>query len=314
MLAVVVVVLLAAVATFFALRDTRTVDGEAHPGTLASTTAPPSTTAPLPRQLRPGATYVNMGDSYAAGTGGRDLAPDAPVRCQRTASNPGAQVAKRMKWKLTDVSCTSATTENLTVAQNDEVEPQVDALSEKTDVVSVILGANDEAFFGLLVSKCADLGGVHPTGSPCKDQYGDELKAILTDETGPNLTAAFEQIAAAAPNAQIYAVGYPWLVPKSGDCRPALAFADGDIPFARSMQALLNEKLEAAVASVDGTFVDMSGLSDGHDACAGADARWVEPAFDPDTGRRTGVPGNHPNERGQAAMATALEAAIRAQR
>lgn len=316
----VALIAIAAVASYtvFTLWPGRTVSGTARISggeTPASAPASPGTESPhaLPAGLGPGAHHVHMGDSYAAGTGEPDLVPDAPRRCQRTKNNPGARVARELGWDFHDVSCTSATTEHLTVAQHDSLLPQADALDEDTDVVTVVLGANDGAFFGQLVSVCADLGEVDPSGSPCREQYGEELTATLETVTGPNLKAAYREIHSAAPNARIFAIGYPWLLPESGACRPAMRFADGDIAFGREIQALLNEKAEEAVESVGGTFVDMSALSDGHDACASEDVRWIEPAFDAETGRGMGVPGNHPNARGQQAMAGALEAAIRDQ-
>lgn len=281
------------------------------PSTSASES--PKITRTLPKKLGPGARYVNLGDSYAAGTGERDLAPGAPVRCQRTASNPGARLAQRMKWSIHDVSCTSATTAHLTESQHPGLDPQLDALDDTIDVVTVSLGANDGQFFGFLVSKCAGLGEDDPTGSPCRDQYADELTDMLQNETGPSLRDAYAEIAKKAPNAEIYAIGYPWLVPESGACRPELRFADGDIRFARELQDQLNAEAKTAVEAAGGTFVDMSVRADGHDGCAAENVRWVEPANDAD-GNSLGVSANHPNARGQRAMADALEAAVRTPR
>lgn len=266
--------------------------------------------APADGVPRPGAEYVHMGDSYAAGTGPYDLDPTAPVNCQRTLKNPGRQLALRMGWQIRDVSCASAKTENLTVEQYFGAGPQLDALGTATRIVTVVLGANDEDFFDTLVTRCAALGSSAPTGSPCQDTLGADLEAALVEGTRPNLRKAFTDIAAKAPNARIYALGYPWVVPDSGACRPAMRFADGDIPFARTMQALLNKQVKAAAEHAGAVFVDMSRKSDGHDACAAADERWIEPAFDVETGRPTGLPANHPNPRGQRAMADALRAAL----
>ncbi|GAC57674.1 putative esterase [Gordonia hirsuta DSM 44140 = NBRC 16056] len=314
LLLVTALIAIIAVATVLVLdrRGEMTVAGTPSSAGGTPSAAAPSQ-APLPKKLGPGARHVHMGDSYAAGTGESDLAPDAPVRCQRTSSNPGIQVAERMKWAVRDVSCTSAKTEHMTQSQHRGLAPQTEALDDSIDVVTVVLGANDEDFFGFLVSRCAGAGAEDPTGSPCRDQYGQELIEKLTSGTGPNLKAAYAEIAAKAPNAEIYAIGYPWLVPASGACRPELGFADGDIAFARELQAELNSRAKSAVESVGGTFVDMAELSDGHDACTTEKVRWIEPAFDAD-GRTMGIPGNHPNARGQRAMADALEKAIRAGR
>lgn len=262
----------------------------------------------------PGARYVHMGDSYGAGTGPLNLVKGAPVPCQRTTVNPARQLARKMRWQLTDVSCASAKTENLSVEQYFGAGPQLDALSSETQVVTVVMGANDEDFFDTLVTKCANLGRQDPSGSPCRDAYGEFFRSSLRVGTGPNLKKAFRDIAGKAPNAQLFAAGYPWLTPATGDCRPALRFADGDISFAREMQELLNEQVRLGVESVGGTYVDMAERSEGHDACAPADVRWIEPAFNADTGQPTGLSANHPNSAGQRAIAEAFAASIRAQR
>lgn len=287
----------------------RGIDGVGRAGPTSSVTAPVTsagTSATPAARLR----YVHMGDSYGAGTGPYHLAPDAPVPCQRTTKNPARQLAQRMRWQLHDVSCASAKTENLYVEQYFGAGPQLDALNEDVQVVTVVLGANDGDFFDTLVKKCADLGATDPTGAPCRDAMGADLESTLRSQTGPNLRRAFRDIAAKAPNAELYAVGYPFLVPASGACRPALRFADGDIVFARAMLTLLNEQVRTAVEAANGVFVDMSKASEGHDACAPAQDRWIEPAYD-ESGEPTGLPANHPNPRGQQAMATALQAAVK---
>lgn len=264
-----------------------------------------------PSLLAAGTEHVHMGDSYAAGTGPDNLASGAPIPCQRTTVNPGQLLSKTLRWRTHDVACASAKTENLYVEQYFGAGPQLDALSARTRVVTSVLGANDGDFFDTLVTSCATLGSTDPSGSPCRDAYADQFRSQLTRSTGPNLRKAYRSIAAKAPNAEIFAVGYLWLVPASGACRPALRFADGDIAFVREMEALLNKQVRDAVESVGGTFVDMSELAEGHDACADADVRWIEPAYDAETGAKTGLAANHPNPLGQRAMANALEQAIR---
>lgn len=260
-----------------------------------------------------GSRHVHMGDSYAAGTGPLNLVSGVPIPCQRTTDNSGRQLAERMQWTITDVSCASAKTENLTVEQYFGAGPQLDALNVDTDVVTVVLGANDEDFFDTLVTKCANLGLQDPTGAPCADTYREMFTASLESATGPNLAQAFAEIAQRAPNATVYAAGYSWLTPATGDCRPTLRFADGDIEFAREMQTLLNAQVKAGVEKSGGVYVDMAERSEGHDACASTQKRWIEPAFDT-SGEPTGLAANHPNDRGHTAMADAFEAAIRARR
>lgn len=305
--------LLSALAAFVFVVNDRSetfVDGEGQlRAPLGSGSAGPS----MPGVPPAGSQHVHMGDSYAAGTGPLNMVSGAPIACQRTSDNSGQQLADRMKWELTDVSCASAKTENLTVEQYFGAGPQLDALTADTDVVTVVLGANDDDFFDTLVTACANLGVGDPTGSPCANTYREMFTASLQSVTGPNLARAFAQIAAKAPNATIYVAGYPWLTPATGACRPTLRFANGDIEFAREMQTLLNAQVKSGVEKAGGVYVDMAERSAGHDACASKQKRWIEPAFYA-TGEPTGLAANHPNARGHTAISAAFEAAIRAQR
>ena len=76
------------------------------------------------------AAYVNLGDSYSAGTGVRPLVEDSPLQCQRSSSNYAHVLAQRRGLALDDVSCAGATTSDFFAAQYFGVDPQLDALGE----------------------------------------------------------------------------------------------------------------------------------------------------------------------------------------
>ena len=68
-------------------------------------------------------------------------------------------------------------------------------------------------------------------------------------------------------------------------------------------QDLVRPMAESAAQDEGVEFVDMSQVSEGHDACAGAQ-RWIEPMT-------TSGPGAvHPNEKGQAAIAEQVRTAL----
>ena len=85
--------------------------------------------------------------------------------------------------------------------------------------------------------------------------------------------AGLREIHAAAPNAAVVLVGYPRLLPDHGTCGAA-PFAKGDYAFANRVEHLLNRSLKRAAAHHHATFVSMSGVSKGHDICAGK-AAWI---------------------------------------
>ncbi len=49
------------------------------------------------------------------------------------------------------------------------------------------------------------------------------------------------------------------------------------MPYLRGIQAHLNQVVERAAKETGVTFVDFSGVSEGHDACKPAGTRWIEP-------------------------------------
>src|SRR5699024_11469378 len=65
-------------------------------------------------------------------------------------------------------------------AQFDDQPPQLDALTEETDLVTVGIAGNDFGFADLLID-CAKRSITNPVGSPCADHYGDELDERIED-------------------------------------------------------------------------------------------------------------------------------------
>ena len=258
----------------------------------------------------PDGTYVHLGDSYAAGTGAGEPVSGSSAVCMRTDQNFGEQLARRRGQPVLDVSCAGATTANLTADQYYGVGPQLDALSASTRVVTVMIGGNDADVFATLIGRCASLAESDPAGAPCRTAVGDRIERDLREQVGPALMRAFADIAAAAPNARVVVPGYPWVVPATGSCRPAVQLADGDVRFVREFQTRLNGLVAAAAEASGAVFVDLAERSDGHDACAPPGVRWIEPMRDPATGSRTGVGAMHPNERGQTALADAVATAL----
>lgn len=258
---------------------------------------------PLTGEPTAGATEaVHLGDSYAAGTGVTPLAADSPFPCQRSARNFGALLARREHWRLTDVSCAGATTAELGRPQYEGVPAQLEALGPQTAVVTLTIGGNDAGLFSRLVGGCTRAGRSDPRGHPCRDELSGELTAALDGQVAPDLRRALARIRAAAPNAQILVAGYPRILPATGGCFDQVSIAAGDRPFVRRMEERLNQAVQTAAMAAGATFVDMTGPSAGHDVCAGAAQRWVEPMID-------GPGALHPNARGQQAIADAVAAA-----
>jgi len=253
-----------------------------------------------------GLQYVALGDSYAAGFG---ITPGtgAPVPgCQQAAENYPHQVAAQLGLDLTDVTCTGAVTANIIGTSQVTPDyfgggtalPQVGALSADTDVVSVSIGGND-AGFSQIAEECLALTATGPVAGPDKSfsspdcqsiyvQSGvDTLAQLITTTVAANLANAYTAIATAAPNATVFVVGYPSLLPDAantpaGGCftsilgpnglepphpQNAIPFTDIDVPYIHSIEVLLNATIAQQAAAAGFTFIDNQPGSLAHSAC-----------------------------------------------
>ncbi|GGS58444.1 SGNH/GDSL hydrolase family protein [Actinokineospora fastidiosa] len=250
--------------------------------------------------------YAALGDSYSAASGVMPTAPGSPAQCLRSALNYPNVIAERTGARLTDVTCGAAQTKDFTAAQYPGIRPQVDALSADTDVVTLTIGGNDSGIFIRAALTCSIAGFfTGGMGSPCKDQNGSSFEDTVRDKTYPDLVDALRAVRAKAPNAEIAVLGYPWIVPATGGCFDKITIAAGDIPYMRSLQATLNDAVGRAAAETGATYVDLNGLSDGHDVCQPPGVRWIEPPI----GAQNSIFA-HPNALGEREMAAAAMAAL----
>lgn len=246
--------------------------------------------------------HVNLGDSFSAGTGIMPIDPASPAQCNRSLRNFAHQLADRQGYRLTDVSCGGAETADFTTEQYPGVKPQFDALHDGVDLVTLTIGGNDGSVFAGAVGQCT-VAALTAAGDarPCATRHGDTFLTEVRENTGPAVAEAIAGIREAAPDAEVVVVGYPWLLPPTGGCFPAMPVAAGDVPYLRELQTELNAVIEAAATDNGARFADLSETSEGHDACAPAGTRWIEPIVVP-----TGSIPVHPNEAGSAAMAQAV--------
>lgn len=250
--------------------------------------------------------YVAMGDSYSAGSGVLPLSPGAFLLCAQSSRNYPHVMAAALGASLTDVTCGGANTSHYSTSQYPGVAPQLDALSADTDLVTMTIGGNDTNLFAESILTCAGLGlATLGQGSPCKDAVGDGFDQRIDGQIQPNVTKALNDVMAKAPNAEVVILGTPWILPATNGCFLKMPIAKGDVPFLRTMQARLNGAFEKAAADTGATYVDLSVVSDGHDACKPIGTRWVEPAL-----FGTNFVPVHPNALGEAKMAEAALAAI----
>lgn len=252
--------------------------------------------------------YVALGDSYTAGP----LIPAQetnPSGCLRSDHNyPHLASANLKNYVRYDVSCSGATTADMTnpqAVQGGTNPPQFNALASDTKAVSLTIGGNDIGFTEIFKS-CATAVNV---GTPCRNKYvvngNDEISNRIA-ATAPKVAGVLQGIHARSPHAKIFLLAYLDILPDSGaGCFPQMPITDGDAPYLRAKEVELNGMLRTVAGNNSTVFVDTYSASIGKDACQLPTVRWVEPV----------VPVNpaapvHPNAAGEQAMADLLYATM----
>ncbi|MEU4091841.1 SGNH/GDSL hydrolase family protein [Streptomyces sp. NPDC026673] len=249
--------------------------------------------------------YVALGDSYASGP----LIPDqVDAHCLRSSHNYPSLVAAREQVRLTDVSCSGATTAELTAPQG-SAPAQFDALDRGTDLVTLSIGGNDIGF-SKVIATCAGVTASDPTGAPCRAHFtgdGRDQLAERIQETAPKVATAIREIHRRAPHARVAVVGYPDLFPDDGaGCTSAsVPFAAGDFAYLRDTEKALNTMLAVQARKAGARYVDTYTPTIGHDMCRPTGERWIE-----SLAPATPAAPAHPNAQGEEAMAAAVDRVV----
>ena len=257
---------------------------------------------------------VALGDSYTSG----DLLPlslaGQQPGCLRSPRAYAAQVAKALGAgrDFVDAACGGAGVKEMTSSQTTYLgtnPPQLSALRPDDRLVMLTLGGDDLGFLNVLHT-CMELSITDLYGSPCESHYTsggtDQLAARVTAET-TKVAAVLGAIRALAPQALVLVVGYPDLFPRQGGCWPIVPITDGDIAYLRGIEMRLNGMLADIAAAAGATFVDTYTATSGHDFCQDIGVKDVEGLLPTSLSAPF-----HPNTRGQAAMAAAVLAVVRA--
>ncbi|HSP39227.1 MAG TPA: SGNH/GDSL hydrolase family protein [Frankiaceae bacterium] len=244
--------------------------------------------------------YVALGDSYSAASGVLPPDPAAAPQCLRSTRNYPQVIAGRIGAQLTDATCGGADTNDYFTSQSQGVPRQLDAVQSNTQLITMTIGGNDSNVFVSSILECGAAGlSTAGQGSPCKDRYGSSFENTIRTTTYPALVKTLRAVRATAPHAKVAILGYPWILPATGGCFDKMPIAKGDVPYLRHEEATLNDAVRRAAAATGATYVDVSGISNGHDACKPIGVRWVEPVL-----QGTNPVIAHPNALGEAKLAT----------
>lgn len=243
--------------------------------------------------------YVALGDSYSAASGVLPPDPTAPVSCLRSVLNYPHVIAGATGAALVDVTCGAAQTKDFFTSQYQGVAPQLDAVHQDTQLVTMTIGGNDSNVFVNTIVDCGTAGlSTLGQGSPCKDRYGSSFQDTIHTTTYPALVRALNAVRSKAPRARVAILGYPWIMPATVGCFDKMTIATGDVPYVRGIQATLNDAVRRAAAATGTTYVDFGTVSNGHDACQPLGVRWIEPVL-----QGTNPVIVHPNALGESQMA-----------
>ena len=250
--------------------------------------------------------------------------PGVPAGCERSSRSYPFLVAQQLGLKadqVRDMSCSGATIASLTAPQptGDGTNPaQLTALTPATALVTLGIGGNDIGWAAVL-TRCVELDlipalisrGDTSDAAPCQAYYtasGTNQIQQSIQTAAADLASALTDVKTRAPNARIYVVGYPALLPSSAAaCANTLAITQGDLAFLNNEELRFNAMLRQRAEAAGATYVDTYTPSMGHDACSAAGSRWIEPLIPASAALPL-----HPNALGEQGMAEAIIRAIAA--
>ncbi|MGW6701326.1 SGNH/GDSL hydrolase family protein [Nocardia sp. NPDC055049] len=258
-----------------------------------------STHAVAQAEVRPGATYVALGDSGAATTGAVDLDVTAPLRCVRSTANAPKLVAEKLGLGLDDRTCSSAKIPDLYGSQGAGIDPQFDALGPATRIVTLHMGANDAGMTEFILGHChagALSGGCAAEADP---EWDNRIDAIA-----PAYAAALADITRRAPEATVFVDGWPTYLTNTS-CPAMLGLLPADAAYIQSKFERLNTVVARAAADHGAVYIDTVTASREFGMCADPGVRW----FDPILADQTLLP-YHPTLAGQRGVADLIVAAV----
>lgn len=208
----------------------------------------------------PGARYVAMGSSFAAGPGVTVQADAPPTRCSRSRDNYAHQLARRRGLALTDVGCSGAVTAHLLGPWN-ELAPQLDAVTPETRLVTVTIGGNDVG----LTRSLGQMAACTASGAPCVTPSAPpeaDWEALRT-----HMADIAAEVRRRAPAATLVFVDYTSVLPPGGTC-PALGLTAVQADYARAINARVVEITARAAEAAGSRYLAASVLTADHNACA----------------------------------------------
>ncbi len=261
--------------------------GLTHPGVVAS--------------LPPGARYVSMGSSFAAGPGITVSADSPSNRCSRSRDNYANQLARKRGLVLIDVSCSGATTAHV-IGPWDDLPPQIESVTPETRLVTMTIGGNDVSYVRDLIAFSCAHQAKPPSGAPdgrCPDVNIPTSKDWQTlDE---NLAKIASEVRRRAPQARLVFVQYLPVLSSKAECA-AIPLTEQERKTVVAIADRLTAVTQAAAKRWKADVVYPAKTSTDHGPCSSTP--WIS-GF-PREGQPGFVP-YHPTLAGMSAIAQSID-------
>jgi lysophospholipase L1-like esterase len=206
---------------------------------------------------------------------------------------------------LVDMSCGGATTKDILEGGLAMLPPQIGAVTEETELVTVTIGGNDIGYLGNLMAMSCDsttpwyLSAI----GACRIRSAEQMERDLP-KLGEHLVAIIDEVRRRAPRARIVLLNYQTILPQSGTCE-RLGLSSEQVDLMRGIAAKLAGTTDAVAKAHGALLFDAMRLSQDHDVCAREP--WINGMHPP--GGLLGAP-LHPNLAGMTATAEGLSALL----
>ncbi|MGY1707365.1 SGNH/GDSL hydrolase family protein [Geodermatophilus sp. SYSU D00697] len=251
--------------------------------------------------------YVALGSSFAAGPG---VEPVLDPGCGRSGANYPRLVAERLGLDLVDVSCGGATLDAVlrtpqVLLGGGTVPPQVDAVDDRADLVTVTVGGNDVEYL-LTMLRCSYRVAPGTAPASVRALLGLPVDRAAVERGLAGLPMGLAGLVTAvrgrAPRARVVLVDYLTVLPQSGGCA-ALPMADDDLAYCRGIAEQLEVATATAARETGADLVRASAAGREHSVCSAEP--WVTGWGFGDIAAGGVVP-YHPNAAGMRAVADLL--------
>lgn len=209
--------------------------------------------------------YVALGDSYTAGPG---IPEHVSHSCSRSNNNYPSKLSLKLNIEtFIDVSCSGAQTSNIfdksQTREGAVIEPQANAITNDTDLITIGVGGNDDHFFEYAIATCL----LQPKKNIGYNPWEEKIRKIKA-----NLLSIYERLHKDFPQATIVAIGYPRVMNSKAVCRDFnRRNCDGE--FVEKVQRQLDEAIAESAKEYGIHFISLLEVTEGHEICSDSLAR-----------------------------------------